>query len=299
MMLSGTQHTISAGPYQAVITEQGGGLRTLTRDGHDLILSHDPDQVTPSGFGQLLAPWPNRIDRGKYVFEGVENHVAVNEPARDCAIHGLVRWDPWTLEEQAEDSVRLSFRLLGQPGYPYRLDLSVTYALDAEEGLTVRLSAHNAGGRTAPYGQSTHPYLTVGLPLDACEVEFGGAEYQPVDERLIPAGPPLSVEGTLFDLRAAQPFGDRKIDTAYTGLPFVDGRVWVRLSGGGRTTALWADEAHPWLQLYTADDPHGSRAGLAAEPMTCPPDAFNSGIDLISLKPDDTFTSSWGIQSQG
>jgi aldose 1-epimerase len=140
----------------------------------------------------------------------------------------------------------------------------------------------------------------VGLPLDACEVHFGGAEYQPVDERLIPDGPPQSVEGTRFDLRTAPPFGDRKSDTAYTGLPFEDGRVWVRLSGGGRTTALWADEAHAWLQLYTADDLPGPqlRAGLATEPMTCPPDAFNSGIDLISLKPDDAFTSSWGIQSQ-
>ncbi|MEO5878498.1 MAG: aldose 1-epimerase family protein [Streptosporangiaceae bacterium] len=300
MTLSGTQHTITAGPYEAVITEQGGGLRTLTHRGREVILPHDPDQVTQAGFGQLLTPWPNRINHGKYEFEGVENLVPVNEPSRDCAIHGLVRWEPWVLQEQTAASVRLSFRLLGRPGYPYRLDLGVTYALDAETGLTVGLSASNTGTRNAPYGQSAHPYLTVGQPIDACEVVFGGTRYQPVDGRLIPDGAPTSVAGTPFDLREPRPFGDRRIDTAYTGLPFEDGRVWVRLSGGGRTAALWADEAHPWIQLYTADDldPARVRSGLAAEPMTCPPDAFNSGTDLISLKPGDTFTSSWGIQEQ-
>ena len=38
-----------------------------------------------------------------------------------------------------------------------------------------------------------------------------------------------------------------------------------------------------WLQSMT-------RQALAVEPMTCPPDAFNSGIDLITLPPGGTQT---------
>ncbi len=299
MTLTGIQHTITDGPYQAVVTEQGATLRSLTLDGRPLVLEHDPDDVVPAALGQILAPWPNRIDRGVYVFEGVEQRTPVTEPERDCAIHGLVRWESWRPAEQGRSSVTLRHRLLGRPGYPYLLDLSVTYAVHAERGLTATLSATNSGTRNAPYGQSAHPYLTVGLPLDECTVTFGATHYQPVNDRLIPSGAPVPVAGTRYDLTAGGRFGDRRIDTAFTGLPHADGRVWVGLSGGGRTVGLWADENHPWLQLYTADDLPGEtmRTGLAAEPMTCPPNAFNTGVDLITLKPGDTFSGSWGIIS--
>lgn len=299
MTLTGNQYTIEAGPYRAVVTEQGATLRSLTLDGRPLILEHDADDVVPAALGQILAPWPNRIDRGVYVFEGVEQRTPVTEPELDCAIHGLVRWESWTPSEHSASGVTLRHRLLGRPGYPYRLDLSASYALDAEKGLTVVLSATNSGTRNAPYGQSAHPYLTVGLPLDECTVTFGATHYQPVNDRLIPSGAPVPVTGTPYDLSAGGRLGERRIDTAFTGLPHTDGRVWVGLSGGGRTVGLWADDGHGWFQLYTADDLPGGRArtGLAAEPMTCPPNAFNTGVDLITLKPGDTFSGSWGIIS--
>mgnify|MGYP000224337579 FL=1 len=37
----------------------------------------------------------------------------------------------------------------------------------------------------------------------------------------------------------------------------------------------------PWVQAYTADEL--SRPGVAIEPMTCPPNAFNSGEGLVAL----------------
>src|SRR5262249_46390606 len=45
------------------------------------------------------------------------------------------------------------------------------------------------------------------------------------------------------------------------------------------------------------DDARGDvyRAGLGAEPMICPPNAFVSGIDLIVLEPGEGVTGSWGI----
>src|SRR4051812_40217615 len=168
MTLSGYQYEIAAGPYAAVVTEQGGSLRALSRDGRPLILSHDADELPPAASGQLLAPWPNRIDRGRYAFGGETYELPINERERDNAIHGLVREEPWAVAEHEPHRVRLTYRLLGRTGYPFRLDLTVEYALDAEEGLTVRLSARNAGSRPAPYGHGTPPYLTLGRPLDEC-----------------------------------------------------------------------------------------------------------------------------------
>lgn len=295
MTFSGNQYEIAAGSYQATITEQGGGLRALTYEGRALVLPSDPAKITKAGVGQLLMPWPNRIDHGTYTFEGHEHRLPLNEADKENAIHGLVRWEAWTLAEHTPSKVRMGFRLLGRPGYPFRLDLTATYELHAEEGLTVTLGATNVGDGNAPYGQSAHPYLTVGVPLDECAVRFGAGTYLPVNDRLIPSGPPVDVSGTPYDLSAGVQLGDRLLDTAYTDLKVTDGRAWVRLAGAGRAVGLWADQAHPWMQLYTGEAL--GRQGLAAEPMTCPPDAFNSGVDLITLKPGAVFAGSWGIIS--
>jgi aldose 1-epimerase len=44
----------------------------------------------------------------------------------------------------------------------------------------------------------------------------------------------------------------------------------------------------PWVQVYTGE--RIGRRGLAVEPMTCPPDAFNSDPDGVSLAPGETRT---------
>jgi galactose mutarotase-like enzyme len=38
------------------------------------------------------------------------------------------------------------------------------------------------------------------------------------------------------------------------------------------------------------------RKALAIEPMTCPPNAFVTGDDLLVLQPGDAVTHTWGIQ---
>ncbi|WP_344659444.1 hypothetical protein [Catenulispora subtropica] len=63
--VTGEQYEITAGPYSAVITEAGAGLRELTHEGGHLILAHGPDEPAPAAFGQLLIPGPNRVDRGR------------------------------------------------------------------------------------------------------------------------------------------------------------------------------------------------------------------------------------------
>lgn len=298
MTVTGEQFALTAGRYRAVVTESGAGLRELSHDGVPLILSFNAGSPAPAAFGQLLIPWPNRIDGGRYRFNGTEYRLDVNEPEHDCAIHGLVRWAAWTPQEVEPDRVRLTHRLLGSPGYPFRLDLSVEYTLDAEAGLSVRLAATNTGGRTAPYGHGAHPYLTVGRPIDECTVSIPGARYLPVDERMVPRGGTEPVDGTEYDLRDGPVLGDRRIDRAYTDLHrSADGTAWVELSDGDRTARFWLDATHPWLEVYTADQvPAGlRRRGLGVEPMTCPPNAFASGADLRRLDPGETTTGSWGI----
>ncbi|TDC71373.1 aldose epimerase [Actinomadura sp. GC306] len=298
--ITGEQYALSAGPYQAVVTESGASLRELTHEGRPLVLSHGADEPAPAASGHLLLPWPNRVDRGRYEYGGAAHQLDISEPARDCAIHGLVRWAPWRAAAHEPDRVRLTHRLLGTAGYPFRLDVEAEYVLDAAEGLRVRITARNAGTTTAPYGHGAHPYLTVGEPIDTCKVSLLADRYVPVDERMIPVRSSEDVTGTAYDLRLGPVLSDRMIDNAFTGLNRDgDGRISVFLEGAERAVRLWADEAYPWMMIYTADNAPDPRAGLGVEPMTCPPNAFASGEGVIDLAPGAEHTGTYGIQAVG
>ena len=300
--LTGTQHEIEAGDYRATITELGAGLRGLRLGGITLVTSFDADELPPHGAGQLLTPWPNRVDGGRYSFGGEEHQLALSEPARGNAIHGLTRWVPWARTRHEREEVTLRCLPHGQQGYPFAVQVDVTYRLDAASGLHVTVTATNKGSRPAPWGAGAHPYLTAGTrTIDDCELELPAERWQPVDDRLIPDGPAQDVAGTGYDLRNAHKLAGIRLDHAFTGLRREpDGLAWVRLSSSELTTAMWMDSANPWLQVFTSDplEPERRRAAVAVEPMTCPPNAFASGEDLIVLQPRESVTVRWGVQAQ-
>jgi len=60
---------------------------------------------------------------------------------------------------------------------------------------------------------------------------------------------------------------------------------------------VWADGAWPYVQLFSGDLPDIQRRGFAVEPMTCPPNAFNTGEGLLRLEPGDVFEGTWGIRT--
>jgi aldose 1-epimerase len=299
--LTGAQYEIAGGDYLAVVTELGAGLRELRHRDRPLITDYTADELPPGAAGQLLLPWPNRIDGGHYQMAGSEYQLDLSEPGAGNAIHGLTRWSSWSLARHDPDAVVLHLALLGRTGYPFRLDLTVEYQLDGEAGLMVSVTAHNAGSRPAPYGTGSHPYLRAGAPaVDGCELTLPVSQWLPADQRGIPSGPPSDVAGTEFDFRAAREIGTVTLDHAFTGLERDEsGLAWARLTGGGAGTALWAGPGYGWLQVFTGDTlgPDHRRRAVAIEPMTCPPNAFVTGADLLTLEPGDTVTHRWGIQA--
>jgi aldose 1-epimerase len=297
--LTGAQHDITAGDYRATITELGAGLRQLSYRGRAAITGYAADEVPPAGAGQLLAPWPNRVDGGRYAFGGASYQLDLSEPAHGNAIHGLTRWANWAATPDA-GRVELRYTLHAQPGYPFCLELRASYELSADGGLQVSVTARNAGSRPAPYGTGQHPYLTAGTPLiDECRLELPAASLLPADDRGIPAGDPGDIGGTPFDFRASRAIGGTSMDHAFTGLARDSaGRAWARLTGSDTEVAFWAGAGYQWLQVFSGDalPPGRRRKALAIEPMTCPPNAFVTGTDLLTLAPGDSVTHSWGIQ---
>ena len=301
--LTGAQYEIAGGDYLAVVTELGAGLRALRHRDRPLITAYNADELPPGAAGQLLLPWPNRIDGGRYRMAGTEYQLDLSEPVAGTAIHGLTRWSSWSLARHAPDAVALHLALLGRTGYPFRLDLTVEYQLSGDAGLMVSVTAHNAGARPAPYGTGSHPYLTAGAPaVDGCELTLPVSQWLATDQRGIPSGPPSGVAGTQFDFRTARQIGTVMLDHAFTGLERDEaGLAWARLTSDGTGAALWAGPGYRWLQVFTGDTlgPGHRRRAVAIEPMTCPPNAFATGTDLLTLEPGETVTHRWGIQATG
>jgi aldose 1-epimerase len=299
--LTGVQHEIAAGGYAAVVTGLGAGLRQLHHHGKPLLAGYEADELPPGGAGQLLAPWPNRVDRGRYTFGGAELQLDLSEAGAGNAIHGLTRWATWEPVTAEADCVLLRQLVLGHAGYPFCLEIDAEYRVDRRQGLRVQVTARNQGSGPAPYGTGSHPYLTAGTPtVDDCQLTVPASRWLPADDRGIPAGPPQQVGGGPHDFRTARSLAGARLDHAFTALDREpDGRAWVTLTGPDGGVRLWADEGYPWLQVFTGDAlaaPRRRRA-LAVEPMTCPPNAFVTGTDLLVLEPGQSVRHSWGIEA--
>lgn len=296
---SGEQFEIRSGRHRATIVEVGGGVRSYDVGDRPVLHPYDVDAMCDAAHGAVLIPWPNRLADGKYRFGDRDLQLDLTEPAQHNAIHGLLRWRPWRASERRADRVMMTSRLYPMTGYPFALEVDVDYSV-GDDGLVVRTTATNIGDQACPYGAGQHPYLSPGDGLiDDCTLTLPAATRVLTDDRQLPAGRE-PVDGTPFDFRGGRELGDAELDFAFADLlRGSDGQATVELRGtDGRTAQLWLDDTYALIQAFTADTlaPDRRRRGFGVEPMTCPPDAFNSGDDLIVLAPGDSATSVWGAR---
>jgi aldose 1-epimerase len=297
---SGRQVTISSGEQHAVVVEVGGGIREYRVGSRPVLDPYPVDQMCDGAHGTPLVPWPNRLADGRYSFDGADYQVALTEPSKSNAIHGFLRWRNWRLLAQSVSTVVVGCRLYPLQGYPFCLDVGVSYELD-DEGLRVTTTATNAGVAAAPWACGAHPYLSPGAGLlDACTLEFSaGIRIDTDPARQLPVGD-VPVAGSPYDFSRARPIGGLAMDYAFKDLARDgDGRAWVRLTGvDGRRAELWCDSSYPLVEIYTGDtlQPHRRRRGLGVEPMTAPPNAFATGENLRRLEPGEAATHVWGAR---
>ncbi len=295
---------LSAGGHDlsATITQVAAGIRELGIDGVDLTEPFPLDATPPSGCGIVLVPWPNRVKDGSWEHDGQLRQLALTEPARANAIHGLLRYRPYEVIEHGAASVTLHADLFPEAGYPFLLDTAVRYEL-TPDGLAVTHTITNAGVSPAPVAIGAHPYLKIGgVPTGDLTVTVDAATHLDVDGRLNVVGE-TPVDGTRFDLRAGRRIADVDLDDGWADVAMQDGRAAHVVSApDGRTVTLWADENFGYVQVYTARSfttATASDVALAVEPMTAPANALNTGRGLHWIEPGETWTATWGIRSAG
>lgn len=298
---TGSQIRITCDEHSAVAVAVAAGLRTLRLGGRDVLDGFGKGERPTGGRGQTLVPWPNRVADGRYRLDGAQQQLALTEPLAGNAIHGLARWVAWDVIDRQSSSVTFSTLVVPQPGWPTLLRCEVTYALDSA-GLTVTTSARNVGTADCLYGSGSHPYLTAGTALvDDATVQVPASTWYETDERGIPVAT-HPVDGSPYDLREPRRIGEQVLDTCFGGLTLDEDSRWrVRLTGPDGGVVLWADASYRWVQVFTGDtlDDEHRRRGVAVEPLTCPPDAFNAtdleAAGVVRLAPGEQHVGRWGL----
>lgn len=302
MPATGAQHDLrletEAGTVTATVAELAASLRRVRVGETDIVQDYGEDALPSGASGIVLMPWPNRVRDGRWTLDGKTQQLDLTEPANGNAIHGLLRNTGYTVTERSTSAITSSATVFPQHGWPFHLETSVHHAL-TPTGIEVVHRVRNVGRTRSPFGVGCHPYLRVGsTPMQDLVVTVSGTRMLETDERGLPVRE-VSVEGSPKDLRGGAALRDLDLDTPYTGLAVVDGRVRHRVTApNGTAVELSADPVFEWAQVFTnrvyATD-HGRIDAVAIEPMTCAPDALNSGQGLHWLEPDEEWTGGWSL----
>ncbi|WP_394795363.1 aldose epimerase [Armatimonas sp.] len=286
------------GAWEAVVAVHGASLRGVTNGGQPVATGYRGIANKQGGQGDVLIPFPGRVGGGTYLWDGVPYQLPQTDKDGPNAIHGFVRTVDWTAAEQSESRARFTLAFTGAPGYPFPLDLELTYTL-SDEGLRCDFGITNTGAVAAPVATGFHPYFTVGseqVDTDSLTLPFASVLEM---VQFIPTGKIFSVAEAGLDFRRSAPIGTTVFNHCFLAPQRgSDGRARVTLTGNGKSVTVWMDEAFDYVVLYTGENMPAEyrRGSLAIEPMTCGSDAFNHPAwGLRRLEPGARFAGSWGV----
>ena len=272
------------------MSARGAALCSWSVGGEEKLSFIAPGEPGHQFDGVTLVPWPNRIRDGRYTHGGVTEQLEITEPEHATALHGLATDAEWDVVLETGNEVRFRHTVGPAPGYPYEVEVEVSYLL-GPSGLAVELHAVNHSEERAPFGAGAHPYVLIADTSHAA-IQIPAAGVVPVDRRLLPTGGVAPVTGTRMDYRERRPVGTSALDTTFGDLERMAGIASVRIwrDEDSRSVTLWCDQNYPFVHVFS-----GAPGRIAVEPMTCAPDAFNTGLGLISLSPGQGFHARWGL----
>lgn len=245
----------------------------------------------------LLVPFGGRVADACYTFAGrnYDLQPGVTGTARGFR-HGFVRDADFAIAELASNataaSAVLTTSIRPRAGYPFAIDLAVTFTLSAT-GLALVVSMRNVGADAAPCFCGWHAYFRVAdgraddwaltiparstIAADANLIALPGpAAYVPLD-----AAPEL-------DFRTSRRIGAAVLDNGFAGLAVAaDGRLHSRLADPATGFALDVWQERGVVHAFTGDTlGAGARSAVALEPMECMANAFNRAdcADAIRLE---------------
>lgn len=241
--------------------------------------------------GSKLSPFPNRIYEGKYTFKHKTYQLPINEVEANNNLHAFLHNKPFQVLDHTADAhgagLKLKYAYKGtEMGYPFPYEIVLSYGFD-QDGVIIGTEVTNTGPEELPIGDGWHPYFKF---EDINKVELQMDEVNRVSSN---RGNPL---GPVMEYRELSAIGSidwddcfEIIDNERFTLKLKDNKSKIEL-------AWWQDGSegkYHYLQVYTPP----TRNSIAIEPVTCAPNGFNTGEGMITLKPNDTMSMSFGIKN--
>lgn len=256
----------------------GGSLHGLKFGDTTIIKDIDPKEdgkATEERYASsLLFPFPNRLEEGTFEHQGNAYHLPKNHQGLH-AIHGCIFQAPFKLDGIEKDQIRLSYSHHADTHFPFSFQLDVSYIV-SKNGVSIRMNATNTDHKSFPFGFGWHPYFELN-DIKAANISFDAAkEYT--------TNPDLIITGSRPHRAKSIALQNAHLDTAF------------QLSSD--TVSLQTDQylaqlnvpPNSYLQLFIPND----RQSIAIEPMSCVGNAFNNGIGIKTIAPNQRY--SWEIK---
>lgn len=275
-----------------IIPEFGGRLNKLIfkNSGRvfDLIDESQPDadlnQVNRFNAVPLF-PFPNRLDKGEWTFNGSELTFPINEPENQNALHGFLYHSPFEIIENRNDEHSLFIKSQYQydgsfPYYPFPMEISQTYSSEKPDQLNLEMTFTNSGNQSAPFGFGWHPYFRFGSDIDDLFLKMPVTEEILIDERQLPTGE--TVPETYFS--KGNVIADRSLDTCFRILNSGSSETIIRDLEKTFEFRLLQSQIFRYVQVYTK--PH--RQTIAIEPVTSNINMLQNHQHEILIQPGET-----------
>lgn len=247
------------------------------------------EKIAPFFKSAKLSPYACRVKDAKYTF-GEKNYQLQKYSSHNHALHGLIFNETFSItnfySEENAASVALQYDYKGaNDGYPFCYKCVVEYKLTKGNALTVITTVTNSDNKLMPVVDGWHPYFTLEDSINDCQLEFQSKGMLEFDDDLIPTGKLLPYEnfGSLKYLKTSS------FDNCFT-LNFAECQPMCVLRNPARKVQIefHPSSSYPYLQIFTPDH----RKSIAIENLSAVPDAFNNGIGLKVLEPNETATFS-------
>ena len=275
---------------EVCITNFGGRIVSImvpNKDGEFVDVACGFDKVEnyfpwnyETDFGCSVGRYANRINEGKYTYNGETVVLDKNNNGVACLHGGYTGWQyqVYDVVEATDQSLTLKrISPAGDNSFPGKVEATVKFELTDDNAIVINYD----GTTTAPtvLNMTNHTYFNLSGDLnntiDESILTINADNYTPGDDYLIPTGEIRPVEGTVFDFRTPKAIGtdfnsnDSEMISVGGGYDhnwclntqgnqeeiaatMVDPRSGIRLD-------MYTNE--PGVQAYTANFQDGTRPG--------------------------------------
>ena len=257
----------------------GGSIQELIIDDIDIIKGISLDE---SGISEYLAkyqsavlfPFPNRLEDGRYTFDGKSYEFPINNSETNNAIHGFLHDKAFEVAAISNNILKLQYNDRINKSFPFNYSFGLVYTLSRDQ-IKIQFSIENNGEHSLPFGLGWHPYFQLDT-IEGSTLQFSADKKYTTTERLLPNGFE-EYNNSIIQIDKVS------LDTAFNLTA-----PTVTLKTASYELRLQTPE-DCYLQIYTPPD----RQSIAIEPMTCIANAFNNGIGLKTVLPGEKYT--WDI----